>query len=178
MTLVATTTFDADAERWAAGLRLVGAWLMEQSGNTRAAYSDSIGWPYRPDGTWRGYHTTRNGMTWLGWCHTRGVHLFNAKRVHVLAWVDDTTASRSDTGQTLSKRIATLAGLDDPQSVHPHVARHTYITEARRQGYAGDVIQHSVGHANIEQTDKYGKHIINIEKSPAYGVAAAFEPQS
>jgi len=79
--------------------------------------------------------------------------------------------------RTLVKRIATLAGLDDPKSVHPHVARHTYITEARRQGYAGDVIQHSVGHANIEQTDKYGKHIINIEKSPAYGVAEAFEPQ-
>jgi len=341
-------------ERWLTELKLVGQWLLEHSGNTLAAYSSSIGWPYRTNGTWRGYQSARNGVTWLGWCHTNGVYLLDAKRIHILAWIEAVNASRHpDSGEplakrsraqlvstassfytwamheghtesnpvalinrrkkqlnvshdpsasrslsatesqamiaaadndpvqftrprtaaiiallfccgprvgevcnaklsdmrvqdgrrvlrtvakggkellfalppqvctrldaylatredisrlparrgegsgssipliatstgkplgrgevrTLVKRIARFAGLDDPQSVYPHVARHTYITEARRLGYSGDVIQHSVGHAHIEQTDKYGKHIINIEKSPAYGVAEAFAPE-
>jgi hypothetical protein len=33
-----------------------------------------------------------------------------------------------------------------------------------------------VGHRQISTTDKYGKHVISLERSPAYGVAAAFEP--
>lgn len=350
--LVPTTTFDADPHRWAAGIHFVGEWLAEHSGHTRAAYADAIGWPYRPAGTWRGYHTTRNGHTWLNWCHGAGIHLLDAKRIHVLAWIDAFTTSlnargeplskrsraqlvsaassfyrwamhnghteinpvalvdrrkkqlntsrdpspsrslfeaetqalivaadddpvksvrlrtsaiiallfcvgprvgelcnatladmrvmdgrralysqlkgskehffalppevcaridaylasreditrlparRGSTGasttpliatsrgkpmgrgevRTLVKRIAKLAGLDDPQSVHPHVGRHTFITEARRLGYAGDTIQQHVGYADIATTDKYGKHIINIENSPAYGVAARFAP--
>lgn len=351
--LVPVTAGDTNAERWAAGLKLVEAWLMEQSGNTRAAYSSGIGWPYRPNGTWRGYATTRNGQSWLNWCHHAGVHLLDAERVHILAWIDDFTASRSPNGQALSKRsraqlvstvssfykwamysghtkfnpvalvdrrkkqlnaskdpsptrsltvdetqamlaaadrdpvqavrlrtstiiaflfciglrvgelckatlgdmrvqdghrvlyvelkgskphffvlppevctrvdaylasreditrlpalrsrgtasttpliatstgkplgrgevrtlvkrVARLAGLDDPHSVYPHVARHTFITEARRLGYAGDSIQHHVGHADVSSTDRYGMHVINLEKSPAYGVAEAFAPR-
>lgn len=344
--LVPTTAFDADQERWDAALRLVGEWLMEHSGNTRIAYADCIGWPYLSDGTWRGYHAVRQGVTWLNWCHNAGVHLFDAKRLHVLAWIEQfptvnlskrsriqmvsTTSSfykwamqdghtelnpvaminrrkkqlqvsgdpsstrslsaeetqamiaaadhdpvqavrlrtsaiiallfcvgprvgeicqatlsdmrvqdgrrvllrevkggkrhlfalppevctridvylaaRNDLNRlpvrrgadlasatplfvtakgkpfnrrevlTLVKRVARLAGLDDPDGIHPHVARHTFITEARRLGYAGDEIQRAVGHANLAQTDKYGIHVINLEKSPAYGVAARFAP--
>jgi integrase/recombinase XerD len=345
--LVPTSVSNPDQERWDATLRLVGEWLMEHSGNTRTAYADSIGWPYRPDGTWRGYHTPRKGVTWLNWCHHAGVHLFAAKRLHVLAWIEQfptvnlakrsriqlvsTTSSfykwamqdghtesnpvalinrrkkqlqvsrdpsptrslsaeetqaliaaadrdpvqavrlrtsaiiallfmvgprvgeicnatlsdmrvqdgrrvllrevkggkrhlfalppevctridayldgRDDlnrlpvrrgadlasvtplfatkTGRpfnrrevlTLVKRVARLAGLDDPDGIHPHVARHTFITEARRLGYAGDEIQRAVGHADLAQTDKYGTHILNLKKSPAYGVAAQFAPE-
>jgi integrase/recombinase XerD len=349
--LIPTVAFDADWERWDAGLRLVGAWLLEHSGNTRTAYADAIGWPYiirdsERRGDWRGY-TTRKGRTWLDWCHNAGIHLFDARRLHVLAWIDHVTASslskrsriqlvssassfykwameeghtesnpvalisrrkkqlqvsrdpsptrslsaeetraliaaadrdpvravrlrtsaiiallfmvgprvgeicnatladmrvqdgrrvllrevkggkrhlfalppevcdridtylavRDDlnrlpvrrgadlasvtplfatkTGRpfnrrevlTLVKRVARLAGLDDPDGIHPHVARHTFITEARRLGYAGDEIQRAVGHADLAQTDKYGTHIINLEKSPAYGVAARFAPE-
>lgn len=94
--LVAASVTDPDGERWAAGLKLVEAWLMEQSGNTRAAYSSGIGWPYRPDGTWRGYATTRNGQAWLNWCHHAGVHLLDAERIHVLAWIDDFTVLSTD----------------------------------------------------------------------------------
>jgi integrase/recombinase XerD len=349
--LLPVPAFDADQERWDAALRLVGEWLMEHSGTTRVTYADSIGWPRiatgsKRQGQWRGY-TAREGLTWLGWCHSNGVHLFDAKRLHVLAWIDrcaDTSlakrsriqmvsaassfytwaaqnghtetnpialisrkkkklqvgqdpsptrslseaeakalikaadndpikavrlrtsaimlllfsvgcrvgevcnatlgdmrvqdgdrvlhcevkggkrhdyalppevcqrldaylASRDDINRlpvrrgressahtplfatasgkpynrrevlTLVKRIARLAGLDDPDGMHPHVGRHTYITEARRLNYGGDDIQHSVGHRDRATTDKYGTHILNLKKSPAYGVAARFAPE-
>lgn len=335
----------SDDERWTHGLHLVGQWLVEFAGNSRSTYADAIGWPYRANGEWRGYDAVRHGRGWLGWCHTNGVHLFDAQRLHAHAWVqainssglakhsraqmvsaassfyrwavfeghteqnpmafvdrkkqglqtgnapsssrslsrdemramvaaadhdpveavqkrtaailallsvgprvselchatladmkvidgrralhvvlkggkdhyfalppmvcarlDAYLASRTDvqrlparrgevsasttpliataTGKpmrradvlALTKRVAGLAGLDDPKSVHPHVFRHTYITEARRQGHATDEIKDSVGHQFSSTTDKYGKHIIALERSPAYGVAEAFEP--
>jgi integrase/recombinase XerD len=78
---------------------------------------------------------------------------------------------------TLVKRIAALAGLDDPGSVHPHVGRHTFITQARRLGYVDGDIQTAVGHADAATTAKYGTHILALERSPAYRVAEAFEPK-
>lgn len=339
--------FDADAERWTHGLHLVGQWLVEFAGNSRTTYADSIGWPYRRSGEWRGYQAVRNGLGWLGWCHTNGVHLFDAERLHALAWVQAINASglskhsraqmaacassfyrwcayeghaernpialvdrkkqglrigrgpassrslnsseartvlaaadhdpvesvrlrsaavvallmvgprvseicramlsdmkvidgkralhvvlkggrdhhfalppmvttrldaylgaRQDvarlparrgevsasttpliatsTGRpmkreevgVLVKRLARMAGVDKPESVHPHVFRHTYITECRRQGYATDEIKDSVGHAYSSTTDRYGTHILALERSPAWGVAEAFEPRA
>lgn len=341
--IVPVAAFDANAERWTAALLLVGEWLMEHSGNTRAAYADAIGWPYGQSGQWRGY-TTRKGRTWLAWCHSRGVHLFDAVRFHALAWMEVVNASglsKRSRGQMLSaassfyiwatdegraernpiatinrgkqglrtshdpsrtrslskaeaaailqaadsdpvegvrlrsaaivslllvgprvseicratladltvmdgrralhvtlkggadhyfalppmvcqrldhyvaarrdldllparrdqpsafsvplvatatgrpvnrrevsvlvKRLAKSARIEDPDSIHPHVFRHTYITEARRQGHATAEIQHSVGHRQSSTTDRYGTHIIALERSPAYGVAEAFE---
>ncbi|HEY2763384.1 MAG TPA: tyrosine-type recombinase/integrase [Pseudonocardiaceae bacterium] len=345
-----------DDERWQEGLHLIGQWLAEYSGNSRTTYADAIGWPYRvTTGEWRGYRAVRQGFGWLAWCHRNGVHLFDAKRLHVLAWIDAAEASRdAETDEPLSKRsraqmvatassfyvwamhdghtesnpvalidrrkkglqasndpsttrslskaevralihaadndpvegvharssaliallflvgprvsevcgamvgdmyvqdgrrvlrselkghkehifalppqvcsridaylasrsdlnrlpvrrghasaaitplfatatgkpmlrrevlalvkrIAALAGVDDPDSVHPHVGRHSFITEARRQGYAAESIQHAVGHQYGTTTARYGVHIINLERSPAYGVAAAFDPDT
>lgn len=336
-----------DDERWQRGLHLVGQWLVEFAGNSRTTYADAIGWPYRRSGEWRGYHAIRGGLGWVGWCHTNGVHLFDAGRLHALAWVqaingsnlskhsraqmvasaasfyawaayeghtehnpitlidrkkqglrigrgpassrslnaeearamlaaadhdpvesvrlrsaavvallmvgprvseicramlsdmkvidgkralhvvlkggkdhyfalppmvatrlDAYLASRQDiarlparrgevsasttpliatsTGRpmkreevgVLVKRLARMAGVDDPASVHPHVFRHSYITECRRQGYATDEIKDSVGHAYSSTTDRYGTHILALERSPAWGVAEAFEPRA
>lgn len=343
--LAPATSFDADAERWATGLHLVGQWLVEYTGNSRATYADAIGWPYRPNGGWRGYEAVRRGLGWLGWCHGQGLHLLDAKRLHVLAWVgvintsglakrsraqmlsaaasfytwatheghaehnpagdidrkkqglrtgQDPSGSRSLSAEEvrailqaadndpvtyvrlrsaavvalllvgprvseicratladmkvmdgaralhvvlkggrdhwfalppmvchrvdaylvdrkdvqrlparrgevsasttpliatasgapigrgevlgLVKRLARQSGIDDPASVHPHVFRHTYITEARRQGHLTDEIRASVGHAYSSTTDRYGKHVLALQRSPAYGVAAMFEP--
>lgn len=104
--LVAVETLpSADAERWQTGLLLVGQWLREQGQATRAGYADSIGWPYTTTGTPRSYHATRHGVTWLAWCYDRGVHLLDASRDHVLAWVDEINGSRHPvTGEPLSKR--------------------------------------------------------------------------
>lgn len=348
-------SLSAEDERWQALLQLVGQWLVEYSGHSRTAYADAVGWPYRADGTWRGYAATRCGMGWLAWCWANGLHPFDAKRLHVLAWIEAFTAVKHpDTGESISKRsraqmvstassfyvwamhdghtelnpvalvdrrkkglqatkdpsptrslskdevhaliraadrdpvesvqlrtsaiiallfqvgprvseicnatladmytqdgrrvlrseikghkehifalppqvcaridaylasrrdldrlparrgrgsasttpifatstgksmkreevgvlvkrIAELAGLDNPHTVHPHVARHSFITEARRQGFANDSIQHAVGHGYGSTTARYGVHIINLERSPAYGVADAFEPRT
>lgn len=359
-----------DQDRWETALTLVGLWLGEASGNTRTTYADAIGWPFYlntvPDrkdkhgnivkaghsaGDLRGYRGMRYGATWLAWCLDEGVHLFDAKRAHVLNWLDDVEdAHHPDTDKPLTKRskaamlaavssfyiwamreghaeinpvalvnrakkglntskdksptrslskaeahavltaadsdpvesvrlrsaaivalmligprvsevcaatladmfvqdgrrvlhvvlkgnkdhwfalppevcrridaylasrkdvsrlparrgqvsasttplfatetgghmqrsevwrlwerIARLSGIDDPGSVHPHVGRHTFVTEARRQGHATAAIQNSVGHEFASTTDRYGTHIMNLENSPAYGVAAAFE---
>lgn len=75
----------------------------------------------------------------------------------------------------LVKRIAHLAGLDEPDKVHPHVGRHTWVTEARRQGFVTSAIKDSVGHAFESTTDRYGQHVLNLANSPAFKVAAAFE---
>lgn len=344
-----------DASRWTEGLALVGQWLAETSGNTRTTYADAIGFPYHPvTGSFRDTSLLRNGVTWLAWCARNGVHLLDAKRLHVLAWIETVNASRHpETGEPLSKRsraqmvsvassfytwavheghteinpvaavnrkkqglgtskdksptrslskaeahavikaadndpveavrlrstaiiallfevgprvseicnatladmyvqdgrrvlhvelkgkkdhyfalppsvcrridaylasrkdmellparrgqvsasttplfatangkpmhraevlalvkrIAKLSGIDRPESVHPHVGRHTYITEARRQGHATSAIKNSVGHEYESTTDRYGVHILNLENSPAYGVAEAFEQE-
>lgn len=73
------------------------------------------------------------------------------------------------------KRIARLSGIADPDSVHPRVARHTFVTEARRQGYIVESIQRAVGHRDPYDTEKYGLPLLVLEHSPTHGVAVAFE---
>lgn len=73
-------------ERWQRELALVGAWLKEVEGDTKATYRDAIGWPYDQHGTDRDTSRLRNGVTWLSWCARNGVHLLDARRVHVVEW--------------------------------------------------------------------------------------------
>ncbi|MGH7743312.1 MAG: tyrosine-type recombinase/integrase [Candidatus Dormibacteria bacterium] len=75
----------------------------------------------------------------------------------------------------LIKRIAKLAGVDHQESMSPHVARHTFITEARRQRRASEEIKDYIGHEFVSTTDRYGKHVVNLENSPFFAVAEAFE---
>jgi integrase/recombinase XerD len=75
----------------------------------------------------------------------------------------------------LVKRLAEAAGLDRPQEVHPHVARHSWITTARELGIEPSVIQEHVGHVDGKTTARYGKHALNVANSPARAVAAAYE---
>lgn len=113
----------ADDEQWQRGLALVGAWLMDQDGNTLTTYADAIGYPRYVDevpdrtdrngtvskpghkpGDWRGSATLRYGVTWLHWCATNGVHLFDAQRVHIQAWLAAVNAAKHPTtGKPLSK---------------------------------------------------------------------------
>lgn len=81
---------------------------------------------------------------------------------------------RTDVAKTM-QRIAQISGIVDPGSVHPQVARHTFITEARRQGYVVEAIQRAVGHRHPYDTEKYGLPLVVLEHSPAYKVAAIFE---
>lgn len=342
-----------DGERWDNALGLVGQWLTEQSTATRLTYADAVGYPYHPvTGSWRDTSELRNGVAWLPWCAHQSLHLLDATRQDVLAWlevaehaphpmtgkllskgsraqmvsavssfykwavqeghtevqpvqinrqkkglntskdaspthsldrtevarlqeaadhdpvrevrartsaliatlfsvglraselcnldladmavmqgqrvlwlvlkggkrhvvplpgyaaerVDAYLAQRSDLttlpavrGQTggdrrplfatasggrmqrsevlrLTKRIAVLAGLDDPNSVHPHVARHSWITTARELGIEPSVIQEHVGHVDGKTTARYGKHALNVANSPASRVADAYYP--
>lgn len=120
----ATPVRPPTAERWERELGLVGAWLKEQSANTRAGYADAIGWPFYltsvPDrqdkhdnvvkkghqaGDWRKTTELRNGLTWLAWCGHRGVHVLDADRQLVLDWVEAiATTPHPTTGKVLAKR--------------------------------------------------------------------------
>lgn len=40
-------------------------------------------------------------------------------------------------------------------SSHPHVARHTYLTNLRKAGVAGEIIQNIAGHSDYNTTIKY-----------------------
>jgi integrase/recombinase XerD len=75
-------------ERWQRELVLVGQWLAEKKGNTRATYADAIGWPYDKHGANRDTAALRNGVTWLSWAAARGVHLLDARRADVVAWAN------------------------------------------------------------------------------------------
>lgn len=116
----------ADDERWQRGQDLVRAWLMEQSGNTRTAYADSIGWPYTPSGAPR-KKPPRYGATWLAWCWQAGVHLFDAERIHVLAWLDAVDGARDpETDKPLEKR----------SKAHMMSAASAFYTWAMEEGHA------------------------------------------
>lgn len=115
----------ADDERWQGGLALVGAWLLEQSGNTRIAYADSIGWPYTPSGNPR-KTPPRYGASWLGWCYRNHLDLFAARRLHVLAWIEAVDAARHPVKNT---------PLETRSKAHMISAVSAFYTWAMQEGH-------------------------------------------
>lgn len=75
----------------------------------------------------------------------------------------------------LLKRLAKQAELDQPDTVHAHVARHTWITIAREEGIESSAIQQHVGHRNSSTTARYGKHALTVKAGLASRVAAAYQ---
>jgi integrase/recombinase XerD len=73
------------------------------------------------------------------------------------------------------KALAILAGIEDPDSITPHVARHTWATIARLADVPESTIQTHFGHADAATTGRYGKHVALILNSPVDQVAAALE---
>lgn len=75
----------------------------------------------------------------------------------------------------LLKRLASHAGIEGPETVSPHVARHSLITALREEKVADDKIQRYVGHKHAETTDRYGHHVLDLTNSPADVADEAFE---
>jgi len=81
-----------------------------------------------------------------------------------------------NTGQALGrstfydvfKKYVRLVGL--PDTITPHSARSTFITQAYENGVQGEAIQRTVGHASITTTEGYNQSAKKLRKSASLGV--------
>jgi len=64
------------------------------------------------------------------------------------------------------KRYARLAGIEDPDRVHPHMLRHTYATQIVIKGGVEMIplVKKLLGHKNIQTTLVYAKIITMVEE--------------
>lgn len=84
--------------------------------------------------------------------------------------------SGQNTGQALSrnsfyrlfKKYVALVGL--PDTISPHSARATFITQAYEAGMRGEDIQRTVGHRSIVTTEGYNHSARKLRKSASLGV--------
>jgi integrase len=111
--VVTIHTMDGPSDTTAAAdpLRpIVFEFLAGFSRNTRLAYADHLGFPYRltatrtaPVGAVRATSRLRNGVTFLRWCDRRGLHPFtDVGRREILAWIEELENSRNPDGQPLA----------------------------------------------------------------------------
>ena len=68
----------------------------------------------------------------------------------------------------LFKKYVALAGL--PDTISPHSARATFITQAYEAGMLGEDIQRTVGHRSIMTTEGYNQSAKKLRKSASLGV--------
>ena len=73
----------------------------------------------------------------------------------------------------LLRRLAKRAGLPQAGSIHPHVLRHGFITDALDQGVPLHVVQDAAGHADPRTTQRYNRARRRLDGHPAYTVATA-----
>nr|WSY53805.1 tyrosine-type recombinase/integrase [Streptomyces sp. NBC_00886] len=73
----------------------------------------------------------------------------------------------------LLRRLAKRAGLPQADSIHPHVLRHGFITDALDQGVPLHVVQDAAGHKDPRTTQRYNRARKRLDGHPAYAVAAA-----
>lgn len=76
----------------------------------------------------------------------------------------------------LLKRLARDAGLVEPDSISPHVGRHSFITGGRAVGVPETALQHQAGHADQKTTGRYGKHAVDLANSPVFAIADYYLP--
>lgn len=62
-----------------------------------------------------------------------------------------------DAVRNMLRRRAAKAGID--KRVHPHALRHSYAFELSQKGTPPNVIQQALGHASLQVTDAYLRHI-------------------
>jgi site-specific recombinase XerD len=73
----------------------------------------------------------------------------------------------------LVRRLAAEAGIADAGRLSPHSLRHAFATTARSEGVALEDVQDAMGHADPRTTRRYDRDRHNLDRDPAYTIAAA-----
>jgi integrase/recombinase XerD len=73
----------------------------------------------------------------------------------------------------LVRRLAAEAGIAGAQRLSPHSLRHAFATAARDEGVPLEDVQDAMGHADPRTTRRYDRDRHNLDRDPAYTIAAA-----
>ena len=73
----------------------------------------------------------------------------------------------------LVRRLAREAGIETADRLSPHSLRHAFATTARSEGVPLEDVQDAMGHADPRTTRRYDRDRHNLDRDPAYTVAAA-----
>jgi integrase/recombinase XerD len=73
----------------------------------------------------------------------------------------------------LVRRLARDAGIPGWERLSPHSLRHAFATTARAEGVALEDVQDAMGHADPRTTRRYDRDRHNLDRDPAYVIAAA-----
>ncbi|GIE78795.1 tyrosine recombinase XerC [Actinoplanes philippinensis] len=73
----------------------------------------------------------------------------------------------------LVRRLAADAGIAEAGRLSPHSLRHAFATTARAEGVALEDVQDAMGHADPRTTRRYDRDRFNLDRDPAYTIAAA-----
>ncbi|BEL04902.1 site-specific tyrosine recombinase XerD [Actinoplanes sichuanensis] len=73
----------------------------------------------------------------------------------------------------LVRRLAADAGIAEADRLSPHSLRHAFATTARAEGVALEDVQDAMGHADPRTTRRYDRDRFNLDRDPAYTIAAA-----
>jgi site-specific recombinase XerD len=73
----------------------------------------------------------------------------------------------------LVRRLAQEAGIAGGDRLSPHSLRHAFATTARQEGVPLEDVQDAMGHADPRTTRRYDRDRHNLDRDPAYTIAAA-----
>ncbi|GGQ60492.1 tyrosine recombinase XerD [Couchioplanes caeruleus subsp. azureus] len=73
----------------------------------------------------------------------------------------------------LVRRLAREAGIEGWARLSPHSLRHAFATSARAEGVPLEDVQDAMGHADPRTTRRYDRDRHNLDRDPAYTLAAA-----
>jgi integrase/recombinase XerD len=73
----------------------------------------------------------------------------------------------------LVRRLARQAGIGSWERLSPHSLRHSFATTARAEGVPLEDVQDAMGHADPRTTRRYDRDRHNLDRDPAYVIAAA-----
>jgi integrase/recombinase XerD len=73
----------------------------------------------------------------------------------------------------LVRRLAGEAGIAGADRLSPHSLRHAFATTARAEGVPLEDVQDAMGHADPRTTRRYDRDRHNLDRDPAYTIAAA-----
>ncbi len=73
----------------------------------------------------------------------------------------------------LVRRLAREAGIASWERLSPHSLRHAFATAARGEGVPLEDVQDAMGHADPRTTRRYDRDRHNLDRDPAYTIAAA-----
>ncbi len=73
----------------------------------------------------------------------------------------------------LVRRLAGEAGIAGADRLSPHSLRHAFATAARDEGVPLEDVQDAMGHADPRTTRRYDRDRHNLDRDPAYTLAAA-----